>query len=177
MRELKKYQLKLHIDESVTPVQQPVRRLPYHTRKKVSKEITWLLENYCIERFEGPTSWINPIVVVPKSNGAIRICLDMRRANESLIRERHQIPKLEERLPDLNNAKYFSKIDLREGYHQIQLDPSSRHVTTFITHEGTFQSKRSVYGAKPAFENFQKIIEQAIAGCPGNKTISDGIHI
>ena len=140
---------------SLTPVQQPVRRLPYHSRKKVSKEITRLLENDFIESVEGATSWINPIVVVPKSNGAIRISLDMRRANESLIRERHQIPKLEEILPEVSNAKYFSKIDLREGYHQIELDPSSRHVTAFITNEGTFQSKRLVYGAKPAFEHFQ----------------------
>ena len=172
MGKLKNYQLKLHIDESVTPVQQPLRSLPYHTRKKVSKEITRLLENDGIERAEGPTSWINPIVVVPKSNGVIRICFDMCRENESLIRERHQIPKPEEILLELNNAKYFSKIDLREGYHQIELDPSSRHVTAFITHEGTFQSKRLVYGAKPAFEHFQKIIEQTIAGCPGTKSIS-----
>ena len=52
-------------------------------------------------------------------------CLDIRRANESLIRERHHIPKLVDILPELNNAKYFSKIELREGYHQIELDPSS----------------------------------------------------
>ena len=58
----------------------------------------------------------------------------MRRATESLIRERHHIPKLEEKLTELNNEKYFSKIDLREAYHQIQLDPSSQHVTAFITH-------------------------------------------
>ena len=98
------------------------------------KEITRLLENDCIERVKELTSWINPVVVVTKSNGAIRICLDMRRANESLIRERHQIPKLEEILPELNNAKYFSNIDLREGYHHMELDPSSRHVTAFIAH-------------------------------------------
>ena len=53
-----KYQLKLHKDEFVTPVQQPVRHLPYHTRTKVSKEITRLLENDCIETVEGPTSWM-----------------------------------------------------------------------------------------------------------------------
>ena len=76
-------------------MQQPVRRLPCDACKKVSKEITSLLENDCIERVEGPTSWINVIVAVPKSNGAIRICLDMRRANEILIIERRQIPKLE----------------------------------------------------------------------------------
>ena len=56
MGKLKTYQLKWHIDESVTPVQQPVRCLPYVTRKNISKEITKSLENDCIQRVKGPTS-------------------------------------------------------------------------------------------------------------------------
>ena len=59
MGKLKNYQLKLHIHESITPVQQPVRRLPYHTRKKVSKKITGLLENNCIERVKELIKWCN----------------------------------------------------------------------------------------------------------------------
>lgn len=175
MGKLKNFQLKLHIDESITPVQQPVRRLPYHTRQTVSDEIDRLVKNDCIEKVNGPTSWINPIVVVPKANGKIRLCIDMRRANEAIIRERHQIPKLDEILPELNDAKYFCKLDLREGYHQIELDESSRHITSFITHKGCYQSKRLIYGANSAFEQFQKTIEQCIAGCDGTKSISDDI--
>ena len=52
---------------------------------------------------------------------------------------------------ELNNTKYFSKIDLREEYHQTELHPSSCHITAFSTHGGTNQSKRLVYGEKPAF--------------------------
>ena len=177
MGKFKDYKLKLHIDENVTPVQQPIRRLPYHTRKKVSLELERLMKNDCIEKFKGPSTWINPIVVVPKPNGNIRLCLDMRRANEAIVRERHQIPKVEEILPELHNAKYFSKIDLKEGYHQIELGEESRHITTFLTHEGCFQSKRLVYGVSSAFEQFQKVIEQSTAGCPGTRSISDDILI
>ncbi|XP_065064039.1 uncharacterized protein K02A2.6-like [Rhopilema esculentum] len=177
MGKFKDYKLKLHIDENVIPVQQPIRRLPYHTRKKVSAELERLLKNDCIEKVKGPSTWINPIVVVPKPNGTIRLCLDMRRANEAIVRERHQIPKVEEILPELHNAKYFSKIDLKEGYHQLELAEESRHITTFLTHEGCFQSKRLVYGVSSAFEQFQKVIEQSIAGCPGTRSISDDILI
>ena len=101
----------------------------------------------------------------------------MRRANEAIIRERHQIPKVEERLTELHSAKYFSKIDLKEGYHKIELAEESRHITTFLTHEGCYQSKRLVFGVSSAFEQFQKIIEHTIADCLGTRSISDEILI
>ena len=136
-----------------------------------------MLTNDCIEKVEGPSTWINPIVVVPKPNGTIRLCLDMRRTNEAIVRERHQIPKVEEILPELHNAKYFSKIDSKEGYHQLELAEESRHITSILTREGCFQSKRLVYRVSSAFEQFQKVIEQSIAGCPGTRSISDDILI
>ena len=83
----------------------------------------------------------------------------MRGANEAIIKERHQIPKVEEILTELHSAKYFSKTDLKEGYHQIELAEESRHITTFLTDKGCYQSKRLVFGVSSAFEQFQKIIE------------------
>ena len=64
----------------------------------------------------------NPVVSVIKPNGN---CLDMRKANVTIERERNVITKLEEILTELHNAKIFSKLDLREGYHQILLDEES----------------------------------------------------
>ena len=61
----------------MTPVIQPFRRLPYHTRAKLSEELDRLLKLDIIEPVEGPTPWINPVVVVLKSSGEIRLCLDM----------------------------------------------------------------------------------------------------
>ena len=89
-----------------------------------------------IEQVNGPNSWVNPIVAVPKKDDKIRLCLDMRRANEAIIRERHVIPKVEDILIELHSAKCFSKVDLREGYHQLELHPNSRDITTFATHKG-----------------------------------------
>ena len=88
---LKNFEVKLHFNPNVTPVQQPIRRIPYHTRKNVTTELHRLLDLDIIERVNGPTSWINPVVVVRKNNDRIRCCLDMRRANEAIIRERHVI--------------------------------------------------------------------------------------
>lgn len=173
---LENFEVKLHVNPEVTPVQQPIRRIPYHTRKKVSAETQRLLDLDVIERVSGPTSWINPIVAVPKGD-KIRLCLDMRRANEAIIRERHVIPTMMDILPDLHGAKYFCKIDLREGYHQLCLAKESRPLTCFATHEGLFQYKRLIYGVNTAFEVFQKQIELVISGIPGAKNISDDVLI
>ena len=78
---LKNYQLKLHIDENIQPVAQPVRRIPFSRRAKVNEKLDELLKRDVIEKVEGPTSWVNPLVVVEKPSGDIRICLDMRQAN------------------------------------------------------------------------------------------------
>ena len=118
---LKDFRLQLHIDKSVTPVQQPIRRVPYHTKCKVENELNRLLKLSLIEPVNGPTSWSNPFVPVPKLDGSIRLCQDMRQANKVIVRERHIIAKLEDILPELHGACVFSKIDLREGYHQIML--------------------------------------------------------
>ena len=75
------------------PVAQPLRRTPFNLRQKVEKKIKELLDMDIIEPVNGPTPWVNAAVIVPKANGDdIRLCVDMRRANEAIIRGRHPIP-------------------------------------------------------------------------------------
>ncbi len=139
---LKDYKLKLHIDENVTPVALPVRKLPFGLRDKVDNKLDELLEMGIIEEIPEatPTRWVSPLVVVPKADGKdIRVCVDMRRANEAIVRERHPIPTIEEVLYDLNGASVFSKIDLKWGFHQVELDEESRDITTFVTHRGLYR--------------------------------------
>ena len=176
-RLLKNFELQLRIDPTIVLVQQPVRRVPYHTKEKISTELSRLLKLDIIEKVDGQTTWLNPIFVVPKSSEKIRLCLDMRQANKAIIRERHIIPKIENILTELHGATYFSKIDLTEGYHQINLDPNSRHITTFATHQGLYEYKTLIYGISSTFESFQKQIEITISGCPNAKKTSDDILI
>ena len=104
----------LHIADSGKPVAKHVRRIPFGLLKSVDKKLDELLEFDIIEGVpEGPSGWIYPLVVVPKSDGDVRVCVDMRRANEAIIRERHLIPTVEELLQDLNGRTLFSKIDLK----------------------------------------------------------------
>ena len=92
------YQLLIHTDPSVAPVAQPLRRTFFHVRKDIEKKLKELQDLDVIEDVDGPTTWVSPLVAVPKSNGDIRVCVDMRRVNETILRERHPIPTLEETL-------------------------------------------------------------------------------
>lgn len=81
-----------------------------------------------IEKAEGPTPWVSPIVVAPKPNGDIRLCVDMRQANQAIIRERYPIPAVDEILQNLNRSSVFSKLDLKLAFHQIELSEQSRNI-------------------------------------------------
>ena len=121
-------------------------------------------------------TWVSPLVCVPKKNGDVRLCVDMRKANTVIIRSYYPIPKLYEILYEVNCAKIFSKLDLAQGYHQIILDAKSRDITTFNTPQGLFRYKHLIFGAKNAFRDFQKIVETNIThDINGVFNISDDI--
>jgi hypothetical protein len=69
---LKEYQMKLNIDPQVRPVAQSVRRTAFSLRGKIEEKLDELLREDIIEKVDGPTPWVNPVVVVPKANGKVR---------------------------------------------------------------------------------------------------------
>ena len=74
---LNNFQLKIPISDSVQPVIQPVRRVPYNLRGKLEEKLKELEKLDIIEKVDGPSAWVSPIVVVPKKNSDIRVCVDM----------------------------------------------------------------------------------------------------
>ncbi|XP_068692945.1 uncharacterized protein [Montipora foliosa] len=113
LAKLKDFQLDIPIYQNVKPVAQPMRRLPFSIRDKLEQKLNELVDLDVIERAEGLTPWISPVVVVPKPNGNIRLCVDMRQANGAIVRERHPIPTVDEVLHDLNGSTVFSKLDIK----------------------------------------------------------------
>lgn len=74
---------------------------------------------------------------------------------------------MEEVLQDFNQGTVFSKLDIKLAYHQIELDPKSRHITTFMTHKGMYRYKRLMFGVSCVPEMYNKIIQQTLDGCDG----------
>lgn len=176
---LKDHQVHLHIDPNVQPTAQKHRRVPFHVRSKVERELDRLRNEDVIEEAVGPTPWVSPIVIIPKplNKDEIRMCVDMRIANTAIKRERHITPTIDDIFHMLNGCVLFSKIDLRNGYHQLELDEESRIITTFSTHVGLFRYKRLSFGVNAAAEIFQDVIRQTLANIPGVLNISDDILI
>ena len=116
-------------------------------------------------------------MVVPKPDGDIRICVDTRRANEAIERERHPIPTIEEVLHDLNGSTVFSKLDLRWGFHQIELEEESRKMTTFVTPRSLYRYKRLMFSITPAPEKYQKIVKYVLQGFEVVANIADDVIV
>jgi hypothetical protein len=176
--QLKDHMVELHIDESVRPKQQKLRHVPFHQREAVETEIKKMLDQNLIEPVIGPTPWVSPIVIVPKSTpGEIRICTDARAANKAIKRERHVTPTVDDLTAKLNGAAVISKFDLRSGYNQLMIHPKCRYITAFCTHMGIFQYKRLNFGINTAAEIFQKTIEMVLVGLDGVINMSDDIFV
>ena len=96
-------------------------------RSLVEDKIKELQKNDIIEKISGPTPWVSNVVAVPKPNNKVRLAIDIRQANSAIMRERFPMPNIEETLQQMNGASVFTRLDLREAFHQIELRIKSLH--------------------------------------------------
>ena len=112
------------------------RRVPLPLRAKVKEELNRMESLGVISKVEELSTWCADMVAVPKRNGDVRICVDLRPLNRNVMREIHLLPKVDDILTQISGAAIFSKLDANSGFWQVPLAPASRHLTTFITHFG-----------------------------------------
>ena len=175
---LKDFQMKLHIDETVTPVAQTSRQIPFKMRKQVEQKIDELEKCDFIEKVTGPSPWVSNLVPVPKKNNDIKLAVDMRQANKAILRERYPLSNIDDTLEQMNGACVFSRLDLNQAFHQIEILPESRYILTFVTpNKGMYRYKRLIYGVTSASEIFQRIMQQILQDIPGCRVIIDDIII
>ena len=105
------------------------RHVPLPLRDKVKQELDRMESTGVIKKIDEPTSWCAGMVAVPKKEGKIRICVDLKPLNECVLREIHPLPKVDETLAQLSGAKLFSKLDANSGFWQIPLAKNSQQPT------------------------------------------------
>ena len=130
-----------------------------------------------IKKVTKPTDWVNSLVAVEKLNGSIRICLDPKDLNDAIKRPHYPNKTLDDILPDLTDAKIFSRFDARSGYRSIVLTEKSSFLTTFQTPFGRYRFLRLPFGLKMAQDEFISKMDQCLEGLPRAKTIVDNIVV
>ena len=122
---------------------------------KVKAELERMEEMGVVRRVSEPTNyWCAGMVVVPKPGGRVRICVDLTRLNESVCRERHPLPAVEQTLAQLAGARVFTKLDANSGFWQIPLAQESAPLTTFIAPFGRFCFNRLPFGITSVPKHF-----------------------
>ena len=160
------FDINLKSDVFATSVSVP-RRVSAARREPLRKELQRMVKLGVIEKVEHPTDWCSPIVVVPKKNGSIRLCIDYTKLNQAVRREFFPMPSIEEALASLGNARCFSKLDANSGYWQMPLSKKSRDITTFITPFGRFRCNRLPFGISSAPEVFHREMQRILVNCEG----------
>ena len=140
------------VDESVPPVQMPLRRLPLGVRDKVAAELRRLEQDGIIAPVTDYTPWVSALLAVSKPDGRLRLCIDAKPVNRVLRRAPHYMTTVDDVLPQLADVKVFSSCDVKEAFFHMKLDKQSSRLTTFATPFGRYRWLRCPFGVSPAPE-------------------------
>ena len=156
IEKLKDTKIKLHINDKIPPVAQAKRRIPFVLMEKAQKEIEHLEQQDIIADITSQaTPCLSQLVIVPKSDGGVRLCIDMRNFNTATERTRFPTPTVDDLIFKQKGAKYFTKLDLNSAFHQLELHEDSRYITAFQTEDRIKRFKRLIFALNIASEQLQ----------------------
>lgn len=126
------------------------------------EELKRTLEEYMEKGFIEPSqsAWSSPVLFAKKKGGKLRMCIDYRGLNKITKKIKYPLPIIDDLLNLTNKAKYFSKIDLKSGYHQIKIAEADRPKTAFGTRYGQYQFKVLPFGLTNAPSSFMKFMNE-----------------
>ena len=144
---------------------------------KVKAELEHMERMGVVSRVKEPTDWCAAMVVVPKTGGKVRICVDLTCLNESVRREYYLLPAVEQTLAQLAGAWVFTKLGANSGFWQVPLAKESALLTTFITPFGRFCFNRLPFGMTSASKHFQRRMSEILQDVEGAICLVDDILI
>ncbi|UYV79687.1 hypothetical protein LAZ67_18000272, partial [Cordylochernes scorpioides] len=156
-------EIKHKIDTSDYP---PVRQRPYRVspaeRRVIQSEVEKMMETKIIRPSSSP--WASPVILVRKKDGSLRFCVDYRRLNKITKKDVYPLPRIDDALDTLSGSRYFSTMDMRSGYWQIEVDDKDREKTAFITPDGLYEFNVMPFGLCNAPATFERMIDNVLRG-------------
>lgn len=137
-------------------------RVPERLLPALKKELDLMISLGVIE--PSRSEWCSPVVLVPKKDGTTRFCIDFRYLNSISKFDSYPMPRIEELIERLGNAKYLSTVDLCKGYWQVPLSSRSKELTAFRTPWGLHHFKTMPFGLHGAPPTFQRLMDQVLHG-------------
>ena len=150
----------IEIEEGSVPHREGARRMTPNKSEACRKEIEMLMEYDMIEPSKSP--WACGVVMAKKKGGQLRFCCDFRYLNAVTIKDAYPIPRIDESLSKLGDAKFFTTLDLGSAFWQVPLRKLDREKTGFACEMGLFQWKRMPFGLCNATATFQRLMAQAL---------------
>ena len=148
-----------------TPFRERSRPIAARDVMDARKHIQELLDADIIQPSNSP--FASPIVLVRKKSGALRLTVDYRKLNKKTIKDAYCLPRIDEAFGRLSGAKWFSVMDLKSGYYQVDMAPEDREKTAFVCPLGFYEFNRLPQGVTNAPATFQRLMEQ----CMGSQNL------
>ena len=144
-----------------TPFKERYRHIPPHQYEEVKQHLKEMLEIGAISESKSP--WASAVVLVRKKDGSLRFCIDLRKLNSRTVKDAYSLPRIDETLDCLNGAQWFTSLDLKSGYWQVELDEESKALTAFTVGPlGFYQCEHMPFGLTNAPATFQRLMESCL---------------
>ncbi|KAI7790434.1 hypothetical protein IRJ41_006419, partial [Triplophysa rosa] len=143
-----------------TPFRERSRRIAPADVEDVFHHLKKLMTAGIIKESRSP--YASPIVIARKKNGDVRMCVDYRTLNRRTIPDQYTMPRIDDALDCLTGSRWFSVLDLRSGYYQIEMAEEDKEKTAFICPFGFFKFERMPQGVTGAPATFQRLMERAV---------------
>ena len=144
----------------------PIKQMPYRTspegKQEIDRQVNNMLERGIIQ--ESVSAWSSPVVLVKKKDGSMRFCVDYRKLNKVAKKDRFPLPLIADTLDSLNRTSVYSTLDMKAGYWQIELHPSAREKSAFVTHNGLYEFLVMPFGLTNSGASFQRLMGHILRG-------------
>ena len=147
--------------DNYEPFKQRHRKIPPAMYSEVRQHIKQLLDAGIIRKSQSP--WASNIVLVRKKDNSLRLCVDYRQLNKRTVRDAYALPRIDDLLEGLGGNRYYSVLDMKSGYHQVDIVEDHKQFTAFTVGPlGFFEYNRLPFGLSNSPATYQRLMEECL---------------